>query len=133
MDKSDTSTEYPFICQSVIHTGHRQNIFNAQMLPTSSRMCGFVTRKTGTTKLTCAGVTRASVSGDKQVRIFDVHGPGTSSVDGPETRYSARESCLRTFKCHAARVKRIITEDSPDSFLTVSEASSIYWSMLHSP
>lgn len=42
MDKSDIATEYPFVCQSVIHTGHRQNIFNAQMLPRSSRMYGFV-------------------------------------------------------------------------------------------
>jgi hypothetical protein len=63
---------------------------------------------------------RASVSGDKQVRIFDVHRCGT---DSREAGYHTRDSCLRIFKCHASRVKRIMTEDSPDSFLTVSEAS----------
>jgi hypothetical protein len=42
-------------------------------------------------------------------------------MDGRETGYDARDSCLRILKCHAARVKRIVTEDSSDSFLTVSE------------
>jgi WD repeat-containing protein 42A len=30
--------EYPFACQTVIDTGHTQNVFNAQMLPFSTRM-----------------------------------------------------------------------------------------------
>jgi hypothetical protein len=30
--------EYPFACQSVITTGHTQNVFNAQILPFSTRM-----------------------------------------------------------------------------------------------
>lgn len=38
MDTSNTEQEYPFVCRSVIYTGHRANIFNVQMLPSSSRM-----------------------------------------------------------------------------------------------
>lgn len=31
-------SEYPFACQTVISTGHKQNVFNAQMLPFSTKM-----------------------------------------------------------------------------------------------
>lgn len=39
LDESNTTTAYPYVCQSVINTGHTANIFNAQMLPGSTRMC----------------------------------------------------------------------------------------------
>jgi WD repeat-containing protein 42A len=32
--------DYPFVCRTIIQTGHLANIFNAQMLPYSSNMCG---------------------------------------------------------------------------------------------
>jgi WD repeat-containing protein 42A len=38
MDLSDTAQEYPFVCCSVIHTGHTANIFNAQLLPYSTHL-----------------------------------------------------------------------------------------------
>jgi len=39
MDPSlDTQNEYPFACQTVIDTGHSANVFNAHMLPSSTRM-----------------------------------------------------------------------------------------------
>ena len=38
MDKNNTEEDYPFVCDTVIDTGHRANVFNAQMLPYSSRM-----------------------------------------------------------------------------------------------
>ncbi|EKM80081.1 hypothetical protein AGABI1DRAFT_26098, partial [Agaricus bisporus var. burnettii JB137-S8] len=38
MDLSDTAQEYPFVCRSVIHTGHTANIFNAQLLPHSTHL-----------------------------------------------------------------------------------------------
>ena len=38
MDRDNTEEDYPFKCDTVIHTGHRGNVFNAQMLPHSSRM-----------------------------------------------------------------------------------------------
>ena len=37
-DKNNTEEDYPFVCDTVIDTGHRANVFNAQMLPYSSRM-----------------------------------------------------------------------------------------------
>jgi len=39
MDTSETEQEYPLVCNAVIETGHTQNIFSAQMLPYSARMC----------------------------------------------------------------------------------------------
>ncbi len=37
MDKN-SEEDYPFVCDAIIDTGHRANVFNAQMLPYSSRM-----------------------------------------------------------------------------------------------
>lgn len=51
IDPSDTTKDYPFVCEAVIFTGHTANIFNAQMLPNSNRI--------------------VTVAGDKQVRISD--------------------------------------------------------------
>lgn len=41
MDPSERDEDYPFKCETVIHTGHKGNIFNAHMLPHSTRMCVF--------------------------------------------------------------------------------------------
>ncbi|KAE9410559.1 WD40 repeat-like protein [Gymnopus androsaceus JB14] len=51
MDSTEMEEAYPFVCRTAIHTGHTGNIFNAQMLPYSSRI--------------------ATVAADRQVRIFD--------------------------------------------------------------
>ncbi|KAL1946798.1 hypothetical protein VTO73DRAFT_14902 [Trametes versicolor] len=97
--------DYPFVCDTVIHTAHRANIFNAQMLPHSSRI--------------------VTVAGDSLVRVFDHEkAAGYSVIDG-ETQYHAREAGIRVFRCHDGRVKRIVTEDSPDLFLTVAEDGSV--------
>ncbi|KIM90838.1 hypothetical protein PILCRDRAFT_150692 [Piloderma croceum F 1598] len=105
MDAGDTSTDYPFVCRSLIHTGHKANIFNAQMLPFSSRI--------------------ATVAGDHQIRVFDIGDLGSLSVVGNETVYNTSESCIRVLRCHDARVKRIVTEQSPDLFLTVAEDGTV--------
>ncbi|KAG2348948.1 WD40 repeat-like protein [Suillus weaverae] len=104
-EKSLNQEEYPFTCQSVISTGHTQNVFNAQMLPFSTRI--------------------ATVSGDRQVRVFDVGEAVGQSPTGSEMEYTTRESCIRVLRCHAGRTKRIITEDSPDLFLTVAEDGQV--------
>ncbi len=73
--------------------------------------------------------TRATVAGDKQVLVFDigqVHGPSVPGCDG---RYS--ETPTHTLRCHEDRVKRIVTEDSPDVFLTVSEVRYTGLLLLH--
>ncbi|OAX43460.1 WD40 repeat-like protein [Rhizopogon vinicolor AM-OR11-026] len=97
--------EYPFACQTVISTGHTQNVFNAQMLPFSTRI--------------------ATVSGDQQVRVFDVGEAVGQSPTGSEMSYNTRQSCIRVLRCHSGRTKRIITEDSPDLFLTVAEDGQV--------
>jgi hypothetical protein len=63
----------------------------------------------------------ATVSGDQQVRVFDVGEAVGQSPTGSEMEYTTRESCIRILRCHDRRTKRIITEDSPDLFLTVAE------------
>lgn len=64
----------------------------------------------------CQSVT---VAGDKQVRVSDVGMALTS--DGVEARYTTRDCLKGVLRCHSDRVKRIVTEDSPALFLTVSE------------
>ncbi|KAI6035413.1 WD40 repeat-like protein [Pisolithus orientalis] len=105
MDPSADASEYPFSCQSVIHTGHTHNVFNAQMLPHSCRI--------------------ATVSGDKEVRVFDVGGAVGHSPTGSEMTYATHEACIRILRCHTGRTKRIVTEDSPDLFLTVAEDGTV--------
>ncbi|KAF8076438.1 WD repeat-containing protein [Lyophyllum atratum] len=114
IDASDSSEEYPFVCRSVIHTGHQANIFSTQMLPYSSRI--------------------ATVAGDKQVRVFDI---GEAAFCGApidrEASYDARQSCTHILRCHDDRVKKIVTEHSPDLFLTVGEDGTVRQHDLRTP
>ncbi|KAG8218871.1 WD40 repeat-like protein [Butyriboletus roseoflavus] len=110
---SDTQNEYPFACQTVIDTGHSANIFNAHMLPSSTRI--------------------ATVAGDKQVRVFDVGESVGRSPSGNEMSYSTRQACIHVLRCHTRRTKRIITEDSPDFFLTVAEDGEVRQHDLRTP
>lgn len=64
---------------------------------------------------------RATVAGDKQVRVFDIAGNSPGSQVGQETNHSTTESLFRVIRCHSGRVKRIVVEQSPDLFLTVAE------------
>ncbi|KAI0796668.1 WD40-repeat-containing domain protein [Abortiporus biennis] len=105
MDMSNTDVEYPFVCDAVLNTGHRGNIFNAQMLPYSTRI--------------------VTVAGDRQIRICDVGDFEVQPGIGRETIYSARQAGVRVLRCHSRAVKRITTEDSPDLFLTVSEDGTV--------
>lgn len=64
---------------------------------------------------------RATVAGDGEVRVFDVGAtPLSHSSSGPTT-YTVTRDIVRVIKCHAAAVKQIVTEESSDVFLTVSE------------
>ncbi|KAH8118555.1 WD40 repeat-like protein [Phellopilus nigrolimitatus] len=113
LDPSDTSTPYPYKQSSVIHTGHTANIFNAQVLPWSSRI--------------------ASVAGDREVRVFDVERALTTVGQGPELHFSERDTCIRVLKCHSGRTKRIVTEESSDTFLTVAEDGAVRQHDLRTP
>ncbi|KAI0750806.1 WD40 repeat-like protein [Daedaleopsis nitida] len=105
MSSGNTEEDYPFMCDTIINTGHRGNVFNAQMLPYSSRI--------------------ATVAGDSQVRVFDHTRAAGSSTSTGETEYGIREATIRVLRCHDGRTKRIVTEDSPDLFLTVAEDGSV--------
>ncbi|KAI0650815.1 WD40 repeat-like protein [Trametes meyenii] len=105
MKTDNTEKEYPFVCDTVIHTGHHANIFNAQMLPHSSRI--------------------VTVAGDRQVRIFDYEKAAGHPGNHGETQYYDHQAAIRILRCHTRRVKRIVTEDSPDLFLTVAEDGSV--------
>lgn len=63
----------------------------------------------------------ATAAGDRQVRVFDVGESIGHSPSGNEMKYSTAQACIRILRCHSRRTKRVITEDSPDFFLTVAE------------
>ncbi|KAJ7498885.1 WD40 repeat-like protein [Mycena latifolia] len=98
------SNDYPFVCRSVIQTGHLANIFNAKMLPRSSNI--------------------VTVAGDGQVRVHQVGEVGTSGPPA-SAQLSSRDTCIHRLRCHKRRVKRIEMEDSPHLFLTVAEDGTV--------
>lgn len=61
-----------------------------------------------------------TAAGDNQVRVFDAT-LALAVKDGLETEFSARELSGRVIRCHTQRVKKLVTEDSPDVFLSLSE------------
>lgn len=63
----------------------------------------------------------ASVAGDDQVRVFDIGDVASGPCSQLETVHNTRQACRRVLRCHEGRVKRIVTENSPDLFLTVAE------------
>ncbi|KAJ1025939.1 hypothetical protein NDA16_002565 [Ustilago loliicola] len=103
-----------------IETGHRANIFSVKWAPNASERRLF----------TCAG--------DSHVRVFDINymsSPTGTGADGTVRRFAdGREStvwsdhsgaCIRLFRCHRGRAKRISTEVSPDVFLTCGEDGDV--------
>lgn len=66
-------------------------------------------------------VNRATVARDSHVRICDAREGLSETVRGRDAVYSPRQLGVTVLKCHTRATKRIVTEDSPDLFLTVSE------------
>ncbi|TKY85587.1 hypothetical protein EX895_005749 [Sporisorium graminicola] len=106
-----------------IQTGHRANIFSVKWAPNASERRLF----------TCAG--------DSHVRVFDINYMSTTSDQAsggaeasivrtsPGREYSVWNedsgACIRVFRCHRGRAKRISTEVSPDVFLTCGEDGDV--------
>nr|CDI55450.1 wd40 repeat-like protein [Melanopsichium pennsylvanicum 4] len=105
-----------------IQTGHRANIFSVKWAPNASER----------RLLTCAG--------DNHVRVFDINymsgfaGEGGSYADDStilpngqvcDTWSEHSGACIRLFRCHRGRAKRISTEVSPDVFLTCAEDGDV--------
>ena len=113
--------------EHVIATGHRRNIFSVRFAPN------------------CASQRLFTAAGDGPVRVFDleratdstirsVHRSNNRGLKGFEytlwneenTRQVTETSCcIRVFKCHRSRVKRIATEQSPDTFLSCGEDGTV--------
>ncbi|KAI9849653.1 MAG: hypothetical protein M1837_002778 [Sclerophora amabilis] len=118
----DSSTS-PFALTTSISTGHRANIFSVKFMPHSDDR----------TLVTCAG--------DGEVRVFDVEYAGRSTLpsDLPSSRpangmnalhngvryLSAANTNCRVYRSHSDRVKRVVTESSPNLFLTCSEDGEV--------
>jgi hypothetical protein len=60
---------------------------------------------------------------DTQVRVSDV-GHGGLTVER-ETPYATESANVAVIRCHSGSAKRILTEDSPDNFLTVSKDGTV--------
>ncbi|KAI9802391.1 MAG: hypothetical protein M1826_005057 [Phylliscum demangeonii] len=118
-DSSDT----PFKLTTAISTGHTANIFSVKFMPHSGDR----------TLVTCAG--------DGDVRVFDVECSGSSTIPselsyvGRRAGFNSRNRCVRyvspsdtnarVYRSHSDRVKRIVTESSPNLFLTCSEDGEV--------
>jgi DDB1- and CUL4-associated factor 6 len=119
------SLAQPFSLNTSVSTGHGANIFGVKFAPHSNDR----------TVITCAG--------DSQVRVFDIEYGGNydnSSRDaGLDSTRSRRfqnffnnarylhdgNTNARVYKSHSNRVKRIVTESSPYTFLTCSEDGEV--------
>jgi len=113
MDSTDMDSPYPFKCDAVINTGHGGNIFNAYLLPSSNNL--------------------TTVSADGQVRVFDIERALSFSSIAREREFRTSETCIRKFRCHRRRTKRIVTEESSDVFLTVAEDGAVRQHDLRAP
>lgn len=120
------SSVLQFALSTTVSTGHDANIFSVKFMPHSN----------DTTLITCAG--------DYQVRVFDIEYSSRSTVPavGSNLASSSRAAVYNTlykgvrymsygdtnariYRSHADRVKRIVTESSPNLFLTCSEDGEV--------
>lgn len=69
-------------------------------------------------------MSRVTCAGDRQIRVFDAT-IALDVRDGLETEFSARELSGRVIRCHKNRVKKLVTEESPDLFLSLSEDGTV--------
>ena len=121
----ETSTA-PFTLDTTVATGHTANIFSVKFMPHSNDR------------------TLVTAAGDFEVRVFDIEYSGRSSessdaanraemLGGRHFRnlykgvkyLSDGNTNARIYRSHADRVKRIVTESSPNLFLTCSEDGEV--------
>lgn len=116
----------PFALTTTVATGHTANIFSVKFMPHSNDR------------------TLITAAGDAEVRVFDIEYSGRSVEPsmGPNMATAGRGQRLqnmyrgvkylsdgntnaRIYRSHADRVKRIVTESSPNLFLTCSEDGEV--------
>ncbi|KAL5636552.1 hypothetical protein ACGC1H_000491 [Rhizoctonia solani] len=103
-------------CVNAIRTGHTNNVFAAKQLAPGSSLIG-----------TCAR--------DSTVRVFDLERAGGTNMPnrGYGRNEAGSEARLHLFKCHTREVKRIVTEHSPSTFLTVAGDRTVRQHDLRTP
>ncbi|KAI9724841.1 MAG: hypothetical protein M1812_000117 [Candelaria pacifica] len=118
------SNTAPFALSATIATGHTANIFSVKFMPHSNDRI------------------LVTAAGDAEVRIFDIEYSGSATTRTPQrqalgasmglnnirngVRYlSYGDTNARVYQSHADRVKRIVTESSPHTFLTCSEDGEV--------
>ena len=120
------SSSSQFALSTTVSTGHTQNIFSVKFMPHSNDR----------TLVTCAG--------DAEVRVFDIEYSGRWSTPSDRSGIASTSRGLRfnnlfngvkylndgntnarVYRSHADRVKRIVTESSPNVFLTCSEDGEV--------
>ncbi len=125
-DYNPDSMAKSFTLNTSVATGHGANIFSVKFAPFSADR----------TVITCAG--------DSQVRVFDLEYGGNydnasrsaASLDSTRSRrfvnffsganfLNETNTNARIYRSHADRVKRIVTESSPYTFLTCSEDGEV--------
>src|SRR4051812_29207761 len=119
----DSSTSQ-FDLTTTIATGHTANIFSVKFMPHTNDS------------------TIVTAAGDTTVRIFDLEYSGRSSIPTQHATATGRRRSLdnirrgvrfltsgdtggKVFRSHGDRVKRIVTESSPNFFLTCSEDGEV--------
>lgn len=120
------SSAAPFALTTTVATGHTANIFSVKFMPHSNDR------------------TLVTAAGDAEVRVFDIEYSGRSAEPsmGPNMATAGRgvrfqnmyrgvrylsdgNTNSRIYRSHADRVKRIVTESSPNLFLTCSEDGEV--------
>ena len=116
----------PFQLTTTVATGHTANIFSVKFMPHSNDR------------------TLVTAAGDAEVRVFDIEYSGQSIQGnmGPNIATTGRgqrfqnmyrgvrylsdgNTNCRVYRSHGDRVKRIVTESSPNLFLTCSEDGEV--------
>ena len=120
------SSVAPFALTTTVATGHTKNIFSVKFMPHSDDR------------------TLVTAAGDAEVRVFDIEYSGRSVGSSMEPSLAATgrgqrfqnmyrgvnylndgNTNARVYRSHADRVKRIVTESSPNLFLTCSEDGEV--------
>ncbi|KAL2037396.1 hypothetical protein N7G274_009881 [Stereocaulon virgatum] len=120
------SSVSPFTLTTTVATGHTANIFSVKFMPHSNDR------------------TLVTAAGDCEVRVFDIEYSGRTAETpmGPNIATTGRgqrfqnmyrgvrylsdgNTNARVYRSHADRVKRIVTESSPNLFLTCSEDGEV--------
>ncbi|KJA30239.1 hypothetical protein HYPSUDRAFT_81859 [Hypholoma sublateritium FD-334 SS-4] len=112
-DQCELKHDYSLTCPTIINTGHRDNIFNAKMLPQSSRI-----------------VTAAR---DAEIRVFDLRTSSASLTMPRKAGTYFNDLRIATIRCHGDSVKKIATEHSSDLFMSVSEDGTVRQHDLRTP